>query len=221
METIMNQLFGTPYYKSKINSILYNKYEIINAIENNYRLDSSRNSWDGHDVYSSNVHQSVNDFDNTKFDSINFEKLLPLYNEKINEFFSQLKLKKSISYKYQIVNYTCMKSTQFLKEHTHDCEFAAVHYIKFNPVKHLPTFYVNDSGYCNYLAQVIPKLTSVLDPTNIENSWASKYFYMTVEEDDFVIVPGVVPHFVPPSHSDELRITIVVNIKIDYVDDGN
>lgn len=212
----MQQLFGIPFYQDKIDPSSYDKKKIVDAIEQNYLLDTKRNNWDANDVYASNLHHSVNDFNNDRFAAVDFRSVIPLYQEKIQEYFNSLKLNEYVSYKFRIVNYTCMTQGQFLKDHTHGCDFSAVHYIKFNSALHLPTCYVNGNGYADYIHTVMPKLNKCLDQQFMENSWTSRHYSVAVEEDDFVIVPGALPHLVPPFNgSDDLRMTVVVNIDID------
>ena len=123
----MNQLFGLPYSKFRIDPALYNKQQIVDSIESNYKIDSARNNWDADEVYSSRLHQSVNDFNNEKFSAVDFSTVIPLYQNYIQDFFNQLDLLEYATYRFRIVNYTCMSSGQFLKEHTHGSDFSAVH----------------------------------------------------------------------------------------------
>lgn len=211
----MKQLFGLPYSKFRIDSNLYNKQQIINSIEHNYKIDRDRNNWDTDEVYASKLHQSVNDFNNEKFSAVDFSTVIPLYQNCIQDFFNQLDLLEYATYRFRIVNYTCMSSGQFLKEHTHGSDFSAVHYINYDPGMHPPTCFVNGNGYSSYIAAVMPKLNKLLNPSNADNSWAFKHFSIPVAEDDFVIVPGSLEHLVPQFDSNSLRMTVVVNIDLD------
>jgi hypothetical protein len=212
---MLTQLFGIPAYKTNISPSLYNKMEILSAIENNFNLDPLRNYWDNKENYKSNLHHMSQDFNNEGFISVPVDQLYPIYEQEITKFLKQLGMKDGFSYEQEICNYTCMKQGQYMKEHIHTSDFVGVHYIKFNSSIHKPTVFSNDNGYALYLSSLIPNIRSRLDPSVVDNSWLSKYFNLETAEDDFVITPGIINHLVPPfDHSAELRMTIVVNIKI-------
>jgi hypothetical protein len=108
-----------------------------------------------------------------------------------------------------------MQQGQYMKEHIHTSDFVGVHYIKFNNRFHKPTVFSNDAGYALYLASLIPNIRSKLNVEDVNNSWLSKYFNLETVEDDFIITPGIINHLVPPfESSSELRMTVIVNIKI-------
>jgi hypothetical protein len=212
---MITQLFGIPAYKANISPLLYNKQEIISAIEKNFKLDPKRNYWDNTENYKSNLHHMSQNFNNKNFMSVNFDQLYPIYEKEITTFLKQLGMTSGFSYKQEICNYTCMQHGQYMKEHIHTSDFVGVHYIKFNDKVHKPTVFSNDNGYALYLTSLIPNIRSKLNVENISNSWLSKYFNLETAEDDFVITPGITNHLVPPFDcSDELRMTIVVNIDI-------
>jgi hypothetical protein len=212
---MISQLFGIPVYKTNISPVLYNKQEIISSIEKNFKLDPLRNYWDNKENYKSNLHHMSQDFDNDGFIPVPVDQLYPIYEKEITTFLKQLGMKSGFSYEQEICNYTCMQQGQFMKEHIHTSDFVGVHYIKFNNTVHKPTIFSNDNGYALYLASLIPNIRSKLDVEHVNNSWLSKYFNLETIEDNFVITPGIINHFVPPfDSSDELRMTIVVNIKI-------
>jgi hypothetical protein len=212
----MQSLFGLPYYQTKLDSTKYNKDEVINTIVENYGIDKVRNNWDCGAHVPSNIHHSNNDYDNERFQEVDYSQLVPLYGEKIKEFLDSLNYKEEIKYRFEVVNYTCMSESSYMKEHAHICEFSAVHYLKFNPEVHPSTCYINPASYTDYIAPVLPKLSQCLDTTDINNTWVCKYVKVPVEEDTFVIMPGIMSHMVPPfENTDELRMTVVINIYFD------
>ena len=212
----MQSLFGLPYYQTIIDKTKYDKESIVNTIVSNYEIDKNRNNWDSGARVPSNLHHSNNDYDNKKFNEVDYTELIPLYNQKIQEFLDSLNYKQNIKYRFEVVNYTCMTDSSYMKEHAHICEFSAVHYLKFNPEVHSPTCYVNPASYTDYIGSVLPKLSELLDPTDINNTWVCKYVDVPVEEDSFVIMPGILSHLVPPSKKvGDLRMTIVINIYFD------
>lgn len=212
---MISQLFGVPYYSTKIDPLLYNKSEIISSILENYSQDPLRNVWDNNDtVLTSKLHQGVNYFTNKNYIKINFNPLISIVQDKILNFFDHLNFSKKFGYKFRIVNYTCMDQGNFLKDHNHKCDFSGILYLKFNKDIHKPTAFVNGNNFSQYLNYFSPA-SSLLDTSDIDNSWVSPYFSVPVNEDDFVIVPGCLNHFVPPfDGTNDLRMTIVFNIDL-------
>lgn len=209
-------LFGFPYYLDKINPNNYNKKQIIDQIEYNYSIDSSRNIWDKNFIDGSNLHHSHSDWGNNNFLSINFEELKDQYSIIIEKFLSNLKFIQNINYYYSIVNYTCMRSSQHMRSHVHpDCDFSMIHYLKFDNDIHKPTIFYNPSSLSKFYETLFPNLHKKLDPSYPENSFLSESFYFNVNEDDICIVPGFLSHSVPfHNTTEESRITIVTNITI-------
>lgn len=205
-------MFGVPFYKTKIDSKSYDKDKIVNLIKENYDLDPHRNSknWltDFHQGFGPENNQSFKKFDNKTQIPI-----LKLYKKTIQNFFNSY-ISKEAKFQFHIVSYTCMLKNQHMFEHIHYADFSAVHYIKYNKSVHKPTNYINPNSW-GYHADALftKKWTEACDVKDLNFSWMSTSFTLDVEEDDFVITPGVLRHFVPPSDSDELRMTLVLNIK--------
>ena len=53
-----------------------------------------------------------------------------------------------------------------------------------------------------------------LNIKNPEHSYRLPFFQLEAQEDEIHIMPSEVEHEVPPFESDELRVTIVVNLSI-------
>ena len=116
--------------------------KIIKDIEFNYKKDKNRNKWSKE----SNLHHCYDDQDNLNFKKIKYDKLIPIYTKVFERFFNNLNLNKSLKFEFNIVNYTCMTSSQFMKEHFHpDTDFTVVHYIKFDKKLHKPTLFRNSN----------------------------------------------------------------------------
>jgi hypothetical protein len=211
---MLKQIFGFPFYIKNISNHFYNKKNIIEDIEFNYKKDKNRNNLDSKE---SDLHHSFGDFENANFKKINFNEIIPIYESIFKDFFSLLPLKKPIKFKFKIVNYTCMTSNQFMKNHYHpDTDFTAIHYLKFNKNIHKPTLFENSHVFSEYLSFLRPNLQNLLNMNNIVNSLFSKNFYLDIEEDDICITPGLMFHSVPKQiETNETRITIVSNINIE------
>lgn len=205
----INLLFGVPVFKSKISENEYNKQEILTNIEKNYNINPHRNVWSK----DSNLHHVYEDWDNPNFVRINFSQLTNLYNKKIIDFFDDF-MAERYEFNWNLVNYTCMKKNQFMNKHTHlDSDFTGIHYIKFNK-EHAPTLYHNPANWSDFI-RVIPFFDlQKTAQNNDNNSFLYEAWHIPIEEDDFVISPGILSHSVPKLEIDDLRVTIVINIKI-------
>jgi len=214
----MQQIFGFPCFIKNINENLYNKEEIIRDIEYNYNKNKERNVWDKGNLTESNLHHGYNDWDNLDFKKINFDKLIPIYKDVFVEFFKNLKLKKKeIKIKFDIVNYTCLTSSQNMASHVHsDSDFSAIHYIKFDDKEHTSTLFENSNNYSNYIPSLRPNLSNILDDKCLLNSWSYKNFRLKIKENDICIVPGLLSHSIAKQlKTEKTRITIVCNISLE------
>jgi hypothetical protein len=213
----MQQIFGFPVFIKNIDKKLYNKEEIIKNIEFNYNKNKKRNIWDKGNINESDLHHSYGDWDNEEFNKINFDKLIPIYANIFSEFFKNLKFKKEVKFKFEIVNYTCLTSSQYMRSHFHpECDFSAVHYIKFDKTAHTSTLFENNNNFSDFSEIIKPSLNNILDNNHILNSWYFKYFRLNIEEDDICITPSLLSHSISKQlNTDKTRITIVCNITLE------
>ena len=136
--------------------------------------------------------------------------------EKIKEYLNNFRVTKDYHYKFEIVNYTCSSSGQYMKKHMHnDCAFTAVHYIKFNKEEHRGTTFHNKHPHVDFIPSFKQKFYEMKDMNDITNSWAMKAWTFGVEEDDICFSPAKLMHSVSQPKGDDLRITIVMNIDIE------
>ena len=217
----MTPIFGFPIYKSLIAPYKFDKQNIVNDILSNYNLNKNRNNWNAGDYLNSELHQSNSDENNPNFKKINFSKILPLYEEKTKEYLNFFNFTKDADFEVKVINYTCMTSSQYLQSHVHqDCDFTAVHYIKFNENLHSPTVYENKNFLTQFINKINPGLYKSLDKKNILNSWCFEHFSIPVMENDICFIPSCLNHFVPKQKSEETRITIAMDIRINSKDNG-
>ena len=208
----MLTLFGIPYYQTSIDPNSYDKENIVSVIKQNYKIDPNRNNYD--DI--SDLHNSYNDWNNAYFVKPNFEKLLPIYTKKIQTFFDSLiTCSSEVSFVYEIVNYTCMGENQFMNQHLHPSDFVAVHYISF-PKGSQPTTFHNLNDYAKYINSFLPikNLKKLYNNNDIYQSWLHEAWNPQTNEDDFIITPGIITHSVNKNISNDLRITIILNIAV-------
>jgi hypothetical protein len=210
-------LYGLPIYIEKINPKTYEKNKIISQIENNYKISNIRNNWSKDSFIKTDIHHSLEDEENKNYNKINYYNLSGKYEKIISNFFKKLYLKNNLNYKYNIVNYTCSKHNSFMIPHIHgNCDFSLVHYINFDEKQHIPTIFKNPFYFCNLLPNR-KKLVDIFDEKIEENSWIHKEWVFKTEEDDVVIFPAILEHYVRNLDSKKLRITISINIEIEMI----
>jgi len=213
MNNIM-YLFGLPIYIEKINSESYEKNKIIKQIEDNYKISSKRNNWNKHSSIVTDIHHSLKDEDNENFAAINYYNLPEIYKKIISNFLDKLHLKKNLNFSYHIVNYTCSKHNSFMTPHIHsNCSFSLIHYVSFDDVQHIPTIFRSPFYFCNILPNRL-QIINLFNENFEENSWIHKEWALKTKEDDVIIFPMILEHYVRNLDSDKSRITISVNINI-------
>ena len=206
----MRYLFGIPYYKYNVKT----PKPILDEIESNYKISSKRNNWDNKSYLHSETHHSNRDRTNPKFKDINYNPITQTYVKVFNKFIKELNI--TCEYKWTIANYTAMKSQQYMRAHDHmgDSDFTCIHYSKFNPKKHSTTTFYNSHQWANSIKYVRPDYHNKIDIKDERTSYQLPYFQIPTKQDDLIITPSCVTHEVPPFESDELRVTIVINLSI-------
>jgi len=209
----INYIYGLPAYITKINPKLYEKNKILSQIEKNYRVSKVRNKWSVDSFIKTDIHHSLEDENNPKFKKINYYSLPQQYEKIIADFFNKLDLRKSFKFTFVIANYTCVRHNSVMLPHMHtDCTFSLIHYLSLDKKQHLPTIF--KSPY--YFNQLLPQQKNLRNifANQEENSWIYKEWVISTEEDDIVIVPAILEHWVRNLDSKKSRITIAVNINI-------
>jgi len=206
------QLYGYPVGIATIDKNMYDKKNIIETIENNFKKDKKRNKWD---IFS-DLHHVYNDERNPNQQQVNWETLFPLYKIAFNNYFKHIFKSVDIEYDMQIANYTCMEKSNYMGEHIHYSSFSAIHYIQFDEENHSPTCFINPYSHGDYFGMIFHKnINSLLDKRNILSSWAFNKWHLGMKEDELVITPGIMKHRVDPQKSkNKNRITVVINANI-------
>jgi hypothetical protein len=212
-------LFSSPVCVTTIDPTSYKKNEFIKLVESNYEKNPYRNKWDD----DSDMHHTYGDEDNPLFKKYDFEgafkSLHNQYNNIVKEYIGQIHLNKFVNYRWVISNVTGMKETQYMLPHMH-MEFdgdkttilSAVHYLRYKK-GHLPTTFETPLSFM-YDEATYKKYRNVLDNLHPENSNYYTQYSLDVKEDEFHIFPSYLKHYVPKQKSDELRITVVINIEV-------
>ena len=209
-------LYGLPIYIEKINPETYQKDKILVQIKNNYEMNRYKNDWNKDSPITTDLHNGFNEFNNKieNFKEVDYFDLPEKYNEIIKKFFKNLNIKNSFNYNYEIVNYTCTNENSFMAPHLHsNCSFSLVHYISFDEKKHIPTIFLNPYFFIKLLPSK-KLLKNTFDNLSLENSWLYQEWTFHTKEDDIIIFPSVLEHYVRNLKSDKLRIVVSVNIAI-------
>jgi hypothetical protein len=211
--TITN-LFSCPIYKIRIDPNSYDKEKILKDIKYNKSLKNTRNSLQ-ENFGNCDIHHSYKDHNNENFRTINYEKLLVVYQKFFKFFFDKvLFTTKQFNWNFEIVNYSAITEGQYFPIHNHiESAFAMVHYLNFKDDHKLTRFY-NPATFAQYMRNIRPELYNVVSDT-IDNSYMYEFFDMPVEEDDILIFPATLNHEIPAQGpAKEIRITISSNLEI-------
>jgi hypothetical protein len=215
----LKYIFGLPLYHENIDSKDYNKEEITSKIKENYNNSNIRNSWDNKDFFKSNIHHSNNDEKNNKFNVINYFNLEKIYEKVFFNFLKELGVYGKYVFNCKIVNYVCLKNNAFMQPHSHsECAYTFVHYLNFDPQEHIPTIFKSPYFFDGFLP-FANGLRNVLPKESTANSWTRREWVLDTKEDDIVIFPGILEHYVRNLESNKLRITIAGNIS--FFNDNN
>jgi hypothetical protein len=218
METI--NAFSSNIYKFKIDPLTYDKQSILNNVVQNYQKSPMRNKWDS----SSRLHHYYNDWDNSQFESLDFNNLCFEYDKIFKKFIDSLNVP-NINYRFNIVNVTVGDGTSYMAEHDHyaknngwETVFSCTHYLSFKE-GHTLTCFVNPNIFAHYHDNV-KNMQSVLDMSDIKNSSYCRDWFVSAKEDDFIIFPSYLKHKVEESKTKidgDLRVIVVTNLDFQLV----
>ena len=80
---------------------------------------------------------------------------------------------------------------------------------------HELTCFENPADFAPYVRHLQPELVDILARDDPDNSYAFTNFEFSVEEDDLIIFPSIITHFIySQGLTKEPRITVSTNIKI-------
>lgn len=209
----LHLVFGLPVYQNNLSSEKYQRQNILNTIKHNYSIDKKRQEWTKNH-YDTDIHHSIKDENNNKFLDIDYSCLETIYTKHVKKYFELLKVKQNFKFNVEIVNYTASKENTFMEPHLHtNCEFSLIHHLSFDPKQHNPTFF--ESPYC--FRGLIPGESKLkhLNADLVAMSWLYETWRFNIKEDDVIIFPGIFRHFVRNKKSNDLRVTIVANVRVE------
>lgn len=206
-------LFASNLIETFVDPTTYNKQSIIDIVRENYKLDPNRNPWDK----SCNFHNYHNDWDNPNFKNISnlLEPLKTIYDTIFDNYLS------NIAYNYQfesqIVNITAFGSNQHMVTHSHysdEVTHSIAHYISIPKDSSCITFWnpISAAQYPN--VKEFYNFSEVSDKTTFHNSNFFEFYELQPLEDHLYIFPSYLKHSVPINKTNELRIAIILNVKV-------
>jgi hypothetical protein len=210
-------LFSSDVTRYKIDPNSYDKQGIIDTLTENYNKSPYRNKFD----ILSNLHHTYDDWNNEDFKEVDPTSLIPSYQKVIEDFFEGQHYNKPIKWHYEIENFTAMKGEQHMDKHTHigfddkkDNMFSCIHYIRYVPGQ-ARTIFVNPLMTPTF-GFMYRDYTKKLDRTWPENSNYIDTFSIETREDDFIIFPAYLEHYVKPGeNTEDLRMTSVINVYVE------
>jgi hypothetical protein len=210
-------LFSSDVTRYKIDPNSYDKQGIIDTLTENYNKSPYRNKFDK----SSNLHHTYKDWDNKDFKEVDPSSILPCYQKILEDFLEGQYYNKPIKWNYQIENLTAMKGKQHMEKHAHigivnkqDTMFSCIHYIRYVSSQ-AKTVFVNPLNTPTF-GYVYSAYRKKLDETYHNNSNYFGEFSIETQEDDFIIFPAYLQHYVKPGeNTEDLRMTAVVNIQVE------
>lgn len=175
----------------------------------NYKADPSRSpDWNVHTSYDCNL-QLPN--------PINWSPAIKVYKKYIDIFLTEYFQSKDVSYEISGEPwYTAYGKNQSANTHEHlPDHFSVVHFIKFNPEVHHPISFVNSNNEAIKLFVTYnPQLRKLINFDRSNMGYYHPRFTPNILEGDIVIFPGQLEHLVEKSSSEEIRITVAMNINI-------
>ena len=202
---------GLPILYTKIDPKTFNKEEIITIIKRNYSKQKVRQKW-SKSFMGTDIHHSNGDEDNKNFETPNYSLLVKSYSKPIEEYKKFVGIKKEIGLYLNVANYTCSSHKSFMEPHFHiGCEFSMIHYLNFKKTEHSPTMFINPLESFLWWSK---KIQSSIKYDKPSQSWLLGEFSYPTEEDDLIIFPSMLRHFVNNKTSQEPRITIASNITL-------
>jgi len=209
-DEIHYMLYGLPFYQGKINPELFEKEKIIGTIKDNFLKQPIRDNWGkGEDYFitHSNFHHSYTDEENVKMKKPDYTSLDKIYTEIITKYV-KIYCRDVKNFYYEVINYTANNRESYLRPHNHHkIDLSLIHYVGFNKQEHLPTIFLSPYFFADTIVQ------KQNFKKNSLSSWCYSEWMPDVQEDSFIVYPSILKHYVKCGNSNDLRITIVTNVK--------
>jgi hypothetical protein len=201
-------VFPTRIYKAKVDPSSYDKSSIIRTCMEQYEKSKYKNTWDE----DSDLHHYYENWDGAP----ELGSLDQSYQKIIEECMNSISGK--FEWRWNIVNLAV--NTKYMAPHDHFYRkdgwqgmYSFVHYISYDKDNHTATRFINPLIFAQF-PDNINDIGDLLDSEDDSNSTYYKDGQIYVEEDDVVIFPSYLKHFVRgiKEEGDKPRILGVANI---------
>ena len=198
-------VLSLPGFKSRIDPNSFDKQSLLKDIKEDSKLQNNIKDWD------------AENYSTIKIGDIDFTCLEEEYHKIIKDMISTFEVKnKNIKYNFNISNYTLAHNQHSIRlhEHTAHGDFTMLHYLSFDKKLHSPTMFLNTHNFGQYMESIRPDMYNVFK-NNYNNSWLHREFYIDIEEDEVLIMPSTIPHYVAPkTETNKDRIIVATNIQL-------
>tara|TARA_R110000823_G_scaffold226940_1_gene354452 strand:- start:40 stop:693 length:654 start_codon:yes stop_codon:yes gene_type:complete len=207
-------LFGLPVLITSIDSNSYDKEKLLDTINKNYEKQKIRANSKTTQLFKTDIHNSNADEQNPLFEKLDYTSVSKCYNKPIEKYLSNITYPQELKYNFRIHNYTAVKHNSFMNPHIHpNCDFAMVHYVSFDSTQHLSTVFLNPYFFSGFIRNETT-LINALHKDSVASSWVYEEWVYKVKEDDVIIFPSILKHYIRNLDSDKLRVTFASNISI-------
>jgi len=205
---MIENLFSSQIWKCSLNVENSIKNKLLNDIEENFQKDKNY------------LHPSWKCKVNTTFlkdSSVDFSFIIQYFKNEYEKFSKQLNLNLHTYNLYQTwYNYYLSGYNQEFHDHVSPDKsdiYSMIYFLKIDDDHPKVTFY----NYTNYhiFYNSKPKVKDIYNLDNINHSIVGMYWDLNVKEGDLIIFPAYMPHGVFVQKTDNPRITISSNIKLE------
>jgi hypothetical protein len=206
---MISDLFSSKIWKSKLELDQKDRQDILYQIEKNFK----KNKLNSNPEWSCKVHSTIYENNN-----IDYSKIISYFTKEYETFSRKSNLKIHSYYVSNIwYNYYLNGYNQEIHDHiTEDNIYSAVFFLKLD--KEHPSIIFHNHTNCHLFYNSRNKIRNVYPINDINHSVVFNSFNLNVEENDFIIFPSYLPHFVPIQKINDPRITISMNFSVDNLD---
>ena len=216
-------LFPTNIYRTRIDPYLWDKEKFVRQSIESYNIDPNRHA---RNMPDSEFHTTYRDWENDKFNRIDCNVVKDVYTKVILEFINSLRLKRSVEYKWNLINISIGKDNWYdwhyhgdpYDKDNYKNEYVMVHYINFDNTVHRPTSFKNPLLHSIYENNMT--MRSLLENCE-ENSSYFGTWELDTNEDDVIFFPSYIFHGVRKkgSNTEKFRIITSTHIDLKYNDE--
>jgi len=205
---MIENLFASQIWKCSLNVENSIKNKLLNDVEEDYQKDKNYL----HPHWKCKVNTSL-----LKGSNIDFSFIIPYFKNEYEKFAKQLNLNLHTYDLYETwYNYYLAGYNQEFHDHVGPNRsdlYSMIYFLKIDDDHPKVTFYNYTNYHIFYSSK--PKIKEIYNMNDINHSIASMYWELNIKEGDLIIFPSYMPHGVFVQKTDNPRITISSNLKIE------